>query len=125
MNRLTAVLALALLVCLVTAPSFAAEKAAAPPGVTLSGEIVDLACYIGHGAKGAEHASCAAKCVEMGQPMGLAASDGKVYVLVADHADTSAFNKAKTMAGKKVEIKGDVAAKDGMSVLTVHDVKTI
>ena len=125
MTRLVVALAVALLVCLVPTPSFAADKAAPPAGVTLSGEIVDLACYISHGAKGPDHASCAAKCVEMGQPMGLAADDGKVYVLVADHADTSAFGKAKSMAGKKVEIKGDVAAKDGMSVLTVHAVKTI
>ncbi|OLD66525.1 MAG: hypothetical protein AUI52_03710, partial [Acidobacteria bacterium 13_1_40CM_2_68_10] len=107
MRTFVTALALSMLLCLGAGASFAAEKAA-PSDVTLTGEIVDLACYIAHGAKGPDHAVCAAKCAEMGQPVGLAASDGKVYILVADHADSSAFTKAKSMAGKKVEIKGEV-----------------
>ncbi len=125
MKTLVAALALTALLCLTAGATFAAEKAAAPADVTLTGEILDLACYIGHGARGPDHAACAVKCAEMGQPVGLAASDGKVYILIADHADSSAFTKAKSMAGKKVEIKGEVAAKDGMNALTVHTVKTI
>ena len=123
MRKFVAALAFTMLFCLAAGASFAVEKAA-PSDVTLTGEIVDLACYIAHGAKGPDHAVCAAKCAEMGQPVGLAASDGKMYILLADHADTSAFAKAKSMAGKKVEIKGEVAAKDGMNALTVHAVKT-
>ncbi len=118
MRRIVPAVALSFLLCMVAGASFAAD-------VTLTGEVLDLACYIGHGAKGSEHAGCAVKCAEMGQPIGLAASDGKVYILLADHADSSAFTKAKSMAGKKVEIKGVVAAKDGMNALTVHAVKSV
>lgn len=125
MKRLITALALTTLFCLTAGVTLAAEKSTAPADVTLTGEILDLACYIGHGARGTDHAACAVKCAEMGQPVGLAASDGKVYILIADHADSSAFTKAKSMAGKKVEIKGEVAAKDGMNALTVHAVKTI
>jgi hypothetical protein len=124
MKRFVAALAVATLFALAPGTTLAADKAA-PSDVTLTGEVLDLACYIAHGAKGPDHAGCAAKCAEMGQPVGLAASDGKVYLLVADHADSSAFTKAKSMAGKKVEIKGEVAAKDGINALTVHAVKTI
>jgi len=124
MRRIVAAVASSFLLCMAGA-SFAAEKAAAPSDVTLTGEVLDLACYIGHGAKGPDHAGCAVKCAEMGQPIGLAASDGKVYVLLADHADSSAFTKVKSMAGKQVEIKGEVAARDGMNALTVHAVKTV
>ena len=124
MRRFVAALAVTTLFCLASGAMLAADKPA-PADVTLTGEVVDLACYIAHGAKGPDHAGCAAKCVEMGQPAGLAASDGKVYILVADHADSSAWTKAKSMAGKKVEIKGEVAAKDGMNALTVHAVKTV
>ena len=120
------ILSLALVVLLgIPAAAIAAEKAAGSPGVTLTGEILDLACYLSHGGKGPEHAACALKCAEMGQPIGLAASDGKVYVLMADHADSSAFTQAKSFAGRKVEIKGQVSAKDGMSGLTVLSVKTL
>ncbi|HYS78829.1 MAG TPA: hypothetical protein VEO94_08310 [Candidatus Dormibacteraeota bacterium] len=125
MKRVVLALVLAALIGVPAAAVFAAEKAAAPSDVTLTGEVLDLACYVAQGAKGPEHASCAAKCAAMGQPVGLAASDGKVYLLLADHADSSAFTKVKTLAGKKVEIKGEAAEKDGISALTVHSVKTV
>ena len=124
MKRMSLALALILMVGSLTATVTAADKAA-PSGVTLKGEIVDLACYLARGGKGPEHAACAAKCAEMGQPIGLAASDGKTYLLMADHADTSAYAKAKSLAGSKVEIQGQVAARDGMSGLTVLAVKTL
>jgi hypothetical protein len=124
MKRIVATLAYLTLVGL-AGVTFAGEKAHASSDVTLTGEILDLACYLAHGAKGPDHAACAVKCAEMGQPIGLTASDGKVYVLIADHADSSAFTKAKSMAGKKVELKGEVAEKDGMSAVTVHAIKTI
>lgn len=125
MRRAFPALALVLLLGIPAATAAAAEKAAGSPGVTLTGEVLDLACYIAHGGKGPEHAACAAKCAEMGQPIGLAASDGKVYLLLADHADSSAFTKAKSLAGRKVEIRGPVAAKDGMNGLTVLSVKAL
>lgn len=93
--------------------------------ITLGGEILDLACYVAHGGKGPEHQKCAQKCAEQGQPIGLLGSDGKVYVLFADHADGSAYGKARMLAGSKVEIKGVPASKDGINGLTVHDVKKL
>ncbi|PYT11149.1 MAG: hypothetical protein DMF51_16325 [Acidobacteria bacterium] len=125
MKRVVLALLLATLIGIPAAAVFAAEKAAAPSDITLTGEVLDLACYVGHGAQGPDHASCAVKCAAMGQPLGLAASDGKVYLLLADHADSSAFTKVKTLAGKKVEIKGEPAEKDGINALTVHSVKTV
>ena len=124
MRRTFLALALILVVGTIATAVTAAEKAA-PAGVTVNGEIVDLACYLARGGKGPEHAACAVKCAEMGQPLGLAASDGKVYLLMADHADSSAFTKAKSLAGTKVEIKGQVASRDGMSGLTVLAVKSL
>src|SRR3989442_9234435 len=85
MRKFVAALAFTMLFCLAAGGSFAVEKAA-PSDVTLTGEIVDLACYIAHGAKGPDHAVCAAKCAEMGQPVGLAASDGQMYILPSEPA---------------------------------------
>ena len=101
----------------------AAGQTAASPGATLSGEVVDLACYIGHSGKGETHKSCAVKCAAMGQPVGLLSSDGRLYLLVADHVDSGPYEKARKLAGEQVEMKGEVAAKDGISALTVKDVK--
>lgn len=112
------ILALALLPFPPTAMG-AAEKHGGAAALTVSGEILDMACYLAHGGKGEQHAKCALKCAEQGQPLGLLAADGKVYVLLADHNDTTAYNKAKTLAGQQVEIKGEAVSRDGLSGLTV------
>ena len=121
-------LAAAAVLALGISGAVAAEQAAAKaPEKTsaVSGEILDLSCYMGHGGMGEGHAGCAAKCLKGGQPMGLLGSDGAVYLLFADHGDASAYEKAKDLAGKKVEITGDVATKNGLKGITVHGVKAL
>jgi hypothetical protein len=101
----------------------ASRPALAFEEVTLTGEIVDLACYIGHDGKGPQHKKCAAKCAEMGQPVGLVTTDGKVYLLVADHADASAYEKARKLAGDQATLRGENTSKDGINALTVKEVR--
>jgi hypothetical protein len=101
-----------------------AEAAPAKSG-GVQGEILDLSCYLGHGGMGEGHSGCAAKCLKGGQPMGLLGTDGTVYILYADHGDAAPYEKAKDFAGKKVEITGDVATKDGLKGITVHGVKAL
>jgi len=93
--------------------------------VTLQGEILDMACYVAHEAKGAEHAKCAQSCVKGGQPMGLLSTDGQVYLLYASHDDASGFESAKQHAGKQVEITGIAAKRGPMNGLEVHAVKAL
>ena len=91
--------------------------------VTTKGEVLDLACYVSHDQHGEDHAKCATKCVKGGQPMGLLAEDGTVYVLFADHGDSSAYEMAKEKAGQTVEISGTLSDKSGVKGLTVQGVK--
>lgn len=93
--------------------------------VTVKGEVLDLACYVAHNGEGADHAGCAMKCLKSGQPMGLKAEDGTVYVLFADHGDAAAYDEAKGLAGKMVQVSGPVADKAGIKGLTVHEVKAL
>ena len=104
-------------------PAHEAHSHAEAPDITVKGEILDLACYIGHGAKGSGHQQCALKCAQMGQPLGLLTADGKLYLLAADHQDPTAFRKAKQLAGEQVEMTGSPAERDGVTALTVHAVK--
>ena len=90
---------------------------------TWTGEIVDLACYVNSGAKGADHAGCAKSCVKNGQPMGLLTDDGTLVLLAASHKDGSAFEAAKDFAGDKAMVTGTLAEKDGMKIVTVLGVK--
>ncbi|NIM61104.1 MAG: hypothetical protein GTN89_09955 [Acidobacteria bacterium] len=119
-----------LLICVLTittgvAVTIADEKHGHHDTMTVKGEILDLACYVAHQAKGADHAGCAKKCVKGGQPMGLLADDGTVYLLYASHSDASAFEAAKEHAGRKVEITGAAATEAGIKGLEVHGVKPL
>jgi hypothetical protein len=100
------------------APAKAAE-------MTVQGEILDMACYVSHGAKGPDHAGCAKSCAKSGQPVGLLASDGTVYILYASHGDSSAFDQVKDLAGAKAEIKGVMGGKEGLKGIEVHSVKAL
>ena len=98
--------------------------AAAKP-MTISGEIVDLGCYLGHGAKGADHKSCADKCIAGGMPMGLLTSEGKLYLLVMSHESADPFNSAKDLAAQQVSVTGPVFEKNGMMAIEVDQIKKV
>jgi hypothetical protein len=101
----------------------AALVAAAPvvqaAEMSWTGEVLDLACYVPQGAKGEAHAACAKKCLDAGQPMGLLTDDGTVVLLAANHKDGAPYEALKAMAGKKAQVTGELAERDGVKVVTV------
>lgn len=101
-----------------------AQSATADKATTLSGEIVDMDCYMAMGASGESHKDCAAKCINGGQPMGLLTDDGKVYVLTADHEHGDAYNDLKKHAAEKVTVTGMVFTRGGAMALEVQSMKT-
>ncbi len=84
-----------------------------------TGEVLDLACYVAKGAKGADHAGCAKSCVKNGQPMGLLTGDGSLLLLAADHKDGAPYDAVKDLAGTEAEVSGTLAERDGMKIVTV------
>ena len=87
--------------------------------VTLSGEIVDLQCYLSkHGGegRGADHAGCANACINRGVTPGFLAKDGTLYVLF-DEKMTSPKEKIAGQAGKPVSATGFVLERDGVKAL--------
>jgi hypothetical protein len=90
---------------------------------TVKGEIVDLGCYLGHGATGADHKGCALKCIAGGMPMGLLTSDGELYLLTMSHTNADPFNAAKEMAAETVTVTGPVHSRDGMRSLEVSTIQ--
>jgi hypothetical protein len=110
-----------LLVAMTWATGLVAEEGAGTSSWT--GEVVDVACYVGQGAKGDGHAGCAKSCVKNGQPMGLLTDDGTLVLLAADHKNGEAFDQAKDLAGQQAQISGSLAERDGMKVVTVTGAK--
>ena len=57
--------------------------AAAKP-MTVSGEIVDVSCYLQLGKRGEAHVACGSKCIAHGEPIGLVDGKGTLYLLFAE-----------------------------------------
>jgi len=55
--------------------------------ITVTGEIIDLSCYLQLGKHGEKHKSCGTKCIQNNQPIGLLAKDGTVYMLMEEEHD--------------------------------------
>ena len=123
MNRkFAALLVIGAIALLVFANAFAAEthKAAAKAAPkSYTGEVVDLGCYMGHGAKGEGHKECGAKCVAGGMPMGLLMNGNKVYVLTMSHDNADPYNHLKDMVSQQVKVTGEMSARGGVQSIEV------
>jgi hypothetical protein len=95
--------------------SLAAEEKAGGKIETIKGEVVDLMCYLDHGAKGEKHKGCATKCIESGGPVGLLTADDKLYLVIGDHAPINKELAAK--AAQTVTLKGKVVERHGMKMI--------
>ena len=91
------------------------EKKATSETTKITGEVVDMACYVDHGATGDKHADCAKKCITSGLPVGLKAADGKTYLLIGDHKPMNADLVA--YAAKTITVEGKVASRDGVYLI--------
>ena len=82
---------------------------------TIKGEVVDLMCYLDHGAKGDKHKGCAAKCIKSGGPVGLLTADDQLYLVIGDHKPINDDIAAK--AAQTVTLKGKVVERNGMKMI--------
>ena len=51
---------------------------------TVTGEVVDVSCYMELGKRGEAHVACGTKCIEHGAPIGLVDGKGTLYILFAE-----------------------------------------
>lgn len=101
-----------------------ALRAADPPEVTITGEIIDSACYIKTGARGESHRVCAQKCGDAGIPLALV-EDGTgtvVWIFSVDDMETPNA-KLRPFAGRRVTIAGTWAERGGAKILLLKSVK--
>jgi hypothetical protein len=92
--------------------NFAADEKA--PTQSVKGEVVDLMCYLDHGAKGEKHKGCAEKCIKSGGPVGLLSED-QLYLVIGDHKPMN--DELASKAGETVTLKGKVVEKHGMKMI--------
>ena len=89
------------------------SDAAASKEVT--GEVVDMMCYVDHNAVGEKHGqSCGAKCIKGGGPVGIV-SEGKAYLVVGEHKPIN--DQLAEYCGKNITVKGKLAERGGVAML--------
>jgi hypothetical protein len=99
------------------APAFAHERHEGQTGeeISVQGEVIDMACYIDHGATGPKHADCAKTCITMGLPVGIKADDGKTYLLIGEHKPIN--SELADLAAKTITVKGKFVSRDGFNMI--------
>lgn len=110
----TCITALAVAPCALAHDDHSDKEKADTGGKEVTGEIVDLMCYIDHGAIGDKHAGCGSKCIQGGGPVGIV-ENGKAYLVVGEHQPIN--DKLADSCGKTVTLKGKVAERGGMVLL--------
>jgi type 1 fimbria pilin len=83
--------------------------------ITVTGEILDMACYIDHGATGEKHAPCAKTCIESGLPVGIKGADGKTYLIIGDHKPLN--KQLAEHAAKTITVRGKFVNRDGFNMI--------
>ena len=100
-----------------TAPSASQEQ-------TLTGEVVDVFCYLSHGKAGLgkQHADCAKKCITSGLPVAIKVGDQLYLASMADH--TAANQQLADLAAEQVTVRGTVMERDGQRLIAISKVQT-
>ena len=91
------------------------DEAAEAKEVSVTGEVLDMACYLDHGATGAKHADCAKTCIESGLPVGIKGNDGHTYMLIGEHKPMN--EELAHYAAKTITVKGKVVERDGIHMI--------
>ena len=76
---------------------------------TVSGELIEMACYarMGLNATGADHAACALRCAEGGSPLGILTADDEIYTITGEMTENENAKLLEFVA-KNVTATGDV-----------------
>ena len=90
-------------------------KDAAAASKEVTGEVVDMMCYVDHNAVGEKHGqSCGAKCIKSGGPAGIV-SDGKAYLVVGEHKPMN--DQLAEYCGKSITVKGKITERGGITMI--------
>lgn len=117
------ILAGAALVAICAAPLSAQQPAAsAGSDFTLTGQVIDMNCYVTMGASGAAHKQCAAACAKAGVALAILGSDGNVYMPVSRKPADPQNSRLVPFAEARVKITGTHRMSSGIHTI---EMKTI
>lgn len=93
---------------------------------TVTGEVVDVSCYLQLGKRGEAHIACGTKCIANGQPIGIVDAEDNLYIVMAEehHPRRDGQVELKTVLGpllaKQVTLTGMMTEMKGWRALFVQ-----
>lgn len=100
------------------------EAAVATGPRSVIGEVVDPACWIVNGAKGAMHKECAIACAKAGQVLGIVESKTqKLYMVATDKPGEDPNKGLIDYVGQIVLVKGRVYSRGGATGIKITSVE--
>ena len=93
---------------------------------TITGEVVDVSCYLQLGKRGEKHIDCGKKCVINGQPFGIVDANNKLTILFAEEhhprrdGKVSLREKFASLMAKTVTASGMLTQTNGYAALYVQ-----
>ena len=93
---------------------------------TVTGEIVDVSCYLQLGKRGDGHIACGSKCIAAGEPIGIVDADTNLYVVFAEEhhprrdGQVSLKKTVGSLLAKTVTLTGMMTEKHGNRGLFVQ-----
>lgn len=94
---------------------------------TITGELVDVSCYLQLGKRGEAHAPCGSDCIKHGQPAGIVDEKGTLTLLFVEEHDPRRYgeidvrDKLASLVAKQVSVTGMLTTrKDGGAALYVE-----
>jgi hypothetical protein len=123
---LTAVI---LIIAVVTGYQFsstATEKLNSGPSETITGEVIDLSCYLANGqeGRGPEHKECAIMCAKAGSALAILTESGVVYFPVSPMGKNN-NGKLLDYVGDNVEVTGMVVTQSGINGIKIQSIKKL
>ncbi len=92
---------------------------------TITGEVVDVSCYLQLGKRGEKHIDCGTKCVKNGQPFGIVDANNKLTIIFAEEhhprrdGQVSLRDTFAALMGKTITVSGMLTETNGNAALYV------
>jgi len=94
--------------------------------ITVTGELVEVSCFLQLGKRGEKHIPCGTDCLKNGQPFGLVTAKGALYLVLAEEHDPRRYGKADLrealipLLAKQVSVTGMHTMREGYHAIYVQ-----
>jgi len=93
---------------------------------TITGEVIDLSCYLGNGqeGRGPEHKDCAIMCAKVGSALAILTESGVIYFPVSPMGKNN-NEKLLDYVADNVEVTGTVVIQSGINGIKIQSIRRL